>query len=167
MIFFFCDPLIGVACEPVYPFWVPTLHTEGLQQSEVSSVQPASLRLRWVHVSAVSVCFRTPRLSLVHPGSFKSAHVLKCMRIRRLHPCLTSLAEDVALPRDRVVHPYPSCTMPRPGIEPGLVDGDPEILTTRVRSRYDLNDNDKDNDNENDSNDDWVQHVVVNASGSG
>ena len=79
-IYIFCDPLIGVACEPVYPFWVPTLHTEGLQQSEVSSVQPASLRLRWVHVSAVSVCFRTPRLSLGHPGSFKSAHDLKCMR---------------------------------------------------------------------------------------
>ena len=81
--FFFRVPLIGVACEPIYPYWVPTLHTEGLQQSEVSSVQPASLRLRWVYVSAVSVCFRTPRLSLGHPGipgSFKSAHVLKCMR---------------------------------------------------------------------------------------
>ena len=79
-IYFIFFPLIGIACEPVYPYWVPTLHTEGLQQSEVSSVQPASLRLRWVYVSAVSVCFRTPRLSLGHPGSFKSAHVLKCMR---------------------------------------------------------------------------------------
>ena len=29
---------------------------------------------------ARSVCFRTPRLSLGHPGSFKSAHDLKCMR---------------------------------------------------------------------------------------
>ena len=50
--------------------------------------------------------------------------------VRRLRPCLTSLAEDVALPRDRVVQPYAFCTMPRLGIEPGLVDGDPEILTT-------------------------------------
>ena len=93
--FFVCVPLIGVACEPVLPFWVSTLHTEGLQQSEVSSVQPASLRLRWDHVSAVTVCFRTPRLSLGHPGSFKSAHVLKCMRIH-----LTSPAEDLALPQE-------------------------------------------------------------------
>ena len=44
--------------------------------------------------------------------------------VRRLHPCLTSLAGDVALPRDPVVHPYPTCTMPKPGIKPGLVDGD-------------------------------------------
>ena len=28
----------------------------------------------------VSACFRTPILSLGHPGSFKSAHDLKCMR---------------------------------------------------------------------------------------
>ena len=73
-------PLLGLRLSPFYPFGFPTLHTEGLQQSEVSSVQPASLRLRWDHVSAVSVCFRTPRLSLGHPGSFKSAHDLKCMR---------------------------------------------------------------------------------------
>ena len=32
------------------------------------------------HACWVSACFRTPRLSLGHPGSFKSAHVLKCMR---------------------------------------------------------------------------------------
>ena len=29
---------------------------------------------------ALSVCFWTPRLSLGYPGSFKSAHDLKCMR---------------------------------------------------------------------------------------
>ena len=33
-------------------------------------------------VSAVSVCLRTPRLSLGHPGSFKSVNYLKCMRIQ-------------------------------------------------------------------------------------
>ena len=27
--------------------------------------------------------------------------------------------------------------MPRPGIEPGLVDGDPAVLTNRLRSRWD------------------------------
>ena len=31
---------------------------------------------------APSVCFWTPRLSLGHPGSFKSAHDLKCMRMQ-------------------------------------------------------------------------------------
>ena len=65
----------------LFTLWVPTLHTEGLQQSKVLNLQPASLRLRWVYVSAISVCFWTPRLSLGHPGSFRSAHVLKCMRI--------------------------------------------------------------------------------------
>ena len=32
------------------------------------------------HRMLVSVCFRTPRLSLGHPGSLKSVHDLKCMR---------------------------------------------------------------------------------------
>ena len=72
-------PLLGLRVS-LFTLWVPTLHTEGLQQSEVSSVQPASLRLRWVYVSAISVCFRTPRLSLGHPGSLTSMHDLKCMR---------------------------------------------------------------------------------------
>ena len=31
---------------------------------------------------APSVCSETPRLSLGHPGSFKSAHDLKCMRMQ-------------------------------------------------------------------------------------
>ena len=77
--FFLAIPLLGLRVSP-FTLWVPTLHTEGLQQSEVSSVQPASLRLRWVYVSAISVCFRTPRLSLGHPGSLTSVHDLKCMR---------------------------------------------------------------------------------------
>ena len=76
---FFAFPLLGLRVSP-FTLWVPTLHTEGLQQPEVSSVQPASLRLRWVYVSAISVCFWTPRLSLGHPGSFRSTHDLKCMR---------------------------------------------------------------------------------------
>ena len=33
--FFFVFPLLGLR---VSPYWVPTLHTEGLQQSEVLSV---------------------------------------------------------------------------------------------------------------------------------
>ena len=65
--------------------------------------------------------FRLVIQVLLSPRMFLNACV------RRLHPCLTSLAEDVALPLDRVIRPYPSCTMPRPGIEPGLVDEDPEI----------------------------------------
>ena len=79
MSLFLVFPLLGLRVSP-FTLWVPTLHTEGLQQSEVSSVQPASLRLRWVYVSAISVCFRTPRLSLGHPGSLTSVHDLKCMR---------------------------------------------------------------------------------------
>merc|ERR1712074_508011 len=77
--FFFAIPLLGLRVSP-FILWVPTLHTEGLQQFEVSSMQPASLRLRWVYVSAISVCFRTPRLSLGHPVSLTSMHDLKCMR---------------------------------------------------------------------------------------
>ena len=48
-------PLLGLRVSP-FTLWVPTLHTEELQQSDVSSVQPASLHLRWVYVSAISVC---------------------------------------------------------------------------------------------------------------
>ena len=39
----------------------------------------ASLCLQKSHKCWISACFRTPRLSLGHPGSFKSAHGLKCM----------------------------------------------------------------------------------------
>ena len=42
---FFVFPF-GVACEPIFTlFGVPNLHTEGNQQYEVLSVQPASLCL--------------------------------------------------------------------------------------------------------------------------
>ena len=57
---------------------------------------------------APSVCFRTPRLSLGHPGSLTSVHVLKCMR--------TQTAPLFNVPRGRrgtttrVVHPYPHGT---------------------------------------------------------
>ena len=104
---FFVFPLLGLRVSP-FTLWVPTLHTEGLQQSEVSSVQPASLRLRWVYVSAISVCFWTPRLLLGHPGSFWSTHVLKCMR--------TQTGPRFNVPSERrgtttrVVHPYPHGT---------------------------------------------------------
>ena len=66
---------------------------------------------------ARSVCFRTPILSLGHPGSFKSAHDLKCMR--------TQTAPLFNVPRGRrgntsfSITQIHSCTMPRPGIEPG------------------------------------------------
>ena len=44
---FLVFPFLGLHVSP-FTLWVPTLHTEGLQQSEVSSVHSASLRLRWV-----------------------------------------------------------------------------------------------------------------------
>ena len=53
--FFLAIPLLGLRVSP-FALWVPTPHTEGLEQSEVSSVQPASLRLRWIYVSAIFVC---------------------------------------------------------------------------------------------------------------
>ena len=53
--------------------------------------------------------------------------------VRRLHPFVTSLAEDVALPRDCVVDPDPTYTMASQGIEPGLVDGDTAVLTTKLK----------------------------------
>ena len=57
---------------------------------------------------APSVCFRTPRLSLGHPGSLTSVHDLKCMR--------TQTAPLFNVPRGRrgtttrVIHPYPHGT---------------------------------------------------------
>ena len=56
----------------------------------------------------LSACFRTPRLSLGHPGSLTSVHDLKCMR--------TQTAPLFNVPRGRlgttttVVHPYPCDT---------------------------------------------------------
>ena len=60
------------------------------------------------HACWVSACFRTPRLSLGHPGSLTSVHVLKCMR--------TQTAPLFNVPRGRhgtttrVIHPYPHGT---------------------------------------------------------
>ena len=63
-------PIFGVACGPVICF----PHCTHLLQS-------AQLRLRRTVCQCVlSACFRTPRLSLGHPGSLTSVHDLKCMR---------------------------------------------------------------------------------------
>ena len=78
--FFFVIPFLGLFVS-LFTLWDRTLHSDGLQQPQVSSVQPASLRLCWVYVSAISVCFWTPILLLGHPGSFRSMHDLKCMCI--------------------------------------------------------------------------------------
>ena len=109
-------PLLGLRVSP-FTLWVPTLHTEGLQQSEVSSVQPASLRLRWVYVSAISVCFWTPRLSLGHPGSFWSTHDLKCMRTQT-GPRFNVPSERRGITTFSNTQSH-GCTVPGPGIEPG------------------------------------------------
>ena len=126
-------PLLGLRVSP-FTLWVPTLHTEGLQQSEVSSVQPASLRLRWVYVSAISVCFRTPRLSLGHPGSLTSVHDLKCMRIQ--------MAPLFNIPRGRqgtttrvVLYTHIHAAPPGPGIEPGLLHLESRVLTITPQNR--------------------------------
>ena len=93
----------------------------------------AGFCLQESHEDWVSACFRTPKLSLGHPGSFKSAHGLKCMRTQT-GPLFNVPRGRRSTTCDRVVHPYPSCTMPCPGIEPELVDGDSKALTTRLRS---------------------------------
>ena len=54
-IYFLAIPLLGLLVS-TFALWVPTSHTEGLEQSEVSSVQPASPRLRWIYVSAIFIC---------------------------------------------------------------------------------------------------------------
>merc|ERR1712140_37332 len=60
------------------------------------------------HRCVLSACFRTPRLSLGHPGSLTSVHDLKCMR--------TQTAPLFNVPRGRrgtttrVVHSYPCGT---------------------------------------------------------
>ena len=92
------SPFFGVACGPVICF----PHCTHLLQS-------AQLRLRRTVCQCVlSACFRTPRLSLGHPGSLTSVHDLKCMR--------TQTAPLFNVPRGRrgtttrVVHPYPCGT---------------------------------------------------------
>ena len=59
-----CVPLSGIACEPVFLLSLTVL------------------RRKVCRLCVLSVCFRTPRLSLGHPGYFKSAHDLKCMRMQ-------------------------------------------------------------------------------------
>ena len=111
---FFCDPLIGVACESVYPLGFHTAHW-GTQAAWSVECATASLRLCLVYVSAISVYFWTPKLLLGHPGTFRSTHDLKCIR--------TQTGPRFHVPSQRrgtttwVVHPYPTRTMPGPGFE--------------------------------------------------
>ena len=87
-------------CASQFTLWVPTLHTEGLQQPEVSSVQPASLRLRWVFM-----CL--PYLYVSGPLDFRLViQVLLGPRMilnacaRRPDLGLTSHPNDAALPHE-------------------------------------------------------------------
>ena len=47
LLLLFAFPLLGLRVR-LFTLWVPTLHTKGLQQPEVSIEQPASFRLRQV-----------------------------------------------------------------------------------------------------------------------
>ena len=83
-------------------------HFSGLRVGP-SFVFLTALRLRRTVCQCVlSDCFRTPRLSLGHPGSLTSMHDLKCMR--------TQTAPLFNVPRGRrgtttrVVHQYPCGT---------------------------------------------------------
>ena len=76
------------------------------------------LHFRWVLCVCHICMYWTPRLSLGHPGSFRSAHILKCM--------CTQTGPRFNVPSERrstttwVVHPYPISTMPaRAIVEPG------------------------------------------------
>ena len=125
LFFFFAIPLLGLRVSPFTLFGFPhcTLRDSSSLKcrvcSQLHSAFVGFMCLPYLYVSG-PLDFRLVIQVLLSPRMFLNACV------RRLHPCLTSLAEDVALPHDRVVHPYPSCTMPRPGIEPGLVEGDPQ-----------------------------------------
>ena len=102
-----CVSLYGVACEIAFfsfPRWTRL-------------VESAQLRLWWKYCACVlSVCFRTPRLSLGHPCSFKSAYDLKNMRMQT--------APLFYVPRGRRGTPlvssttWPRLNIPEPGTEP-------------------------------------------------
>ena len=81
-------------------------------------LQSAHLRLRRrVCRCMVSACFRTPRLSLGHPGSFRSAHDLKCMRTQT-GPRFNVPSERRGITTFSNTQSH-GCTVPGPGIEPG------------------------------------------------
>ena len=90
----------------------------------------ASSCLQKSHECWVSACFRTPRLSLGHPGSFKSAHVLKCMRTQT-RPRFNVPSEQRGVTSFSNTQSH-RCTMPRPGIEPRPFPRERRSLTTRL-----------------------------------
>ena len=114
---FFAIPLLELLVS-LFTLWVPTLHTEGLQQPEVSSVQPASLRLRWVfmclsylYVSG-PLDFRLVIQVLLGPRMILNA----CARRPDLG--LTSHPNDAALPH-LVTHKATAAQCPGRGLNPG------------------------------------------------
>merc|ERR1712115_22840 len=112
------DPLIGVACEPVYPLGSPhcTLRDSSSLKCRVCS-QLHSAFVGFFYVSAISVCFWTPRLLLGHPGSFRSTHDLKCMRTQT-GPRFNVPSERRGITTFSNTQSH-GCTVPGPGIEPG------------------------------------------------
>ena len=64
------NPIVSIPNKSVNVFFFNSCH--GAQ------AWPISVLFR--HMCVLSVCLRTPRLSLGHPGSLTSVHDLKCMR---------------------------------------------------------------------------------------
>ena len=63
------------------------------------------LHIRWVLCVCHICMYWTPRLLLGHPGSFRSAHILKCMRTQT-GPRFNVSSEGRGT-TTRVAHPYP------------------------------------------------------------
>ena len=118
-----------------HPIRMRRLRTAALMRHVGPTVPTsAGFCLQKSHACWVSACFRTPRLSLGHPGSFKSAHVLKCMR--------TQTAPLFNVPRGRrgntsfSITQIHSCTMSWPGIEPGPLPWEASALTTELHPPF-------------------------------
>ena len=87
------------------------------------------LHFRWVLCVCHICMYWTPRLSLGHPGSFRSAHILKCMRTQT-GPRFNVPSERRGITTFSNTQSH-GCTVPGPGIEPGPLPWESLILTTR------------------------------------
>merc|ERR1712115_6276 len=112
------DPLIGVACEPVYPLGSQhcTLRDSSSLKCRVCS-QLHSAFVGFFYVSAISVCFWTSDFRLVIQVLLGPRMILNACA-RRPDLGLTSHPNDAALPH-LVTHKATAAQCPGRGLNPG------------------------------------------------
>ena len=85
--------------------------------------QPHSVFGAFVHAGTICL-FLDPLTSIGHPGSFTSMHELKFMRTQTVF--LFNVPRRIHGATTRGLHPYPHCTCPSRGLNPGGCVGRPE-----------------------------------------